>query len=72
VFFDPVSSEPIVWFHRSKSNIIDIFDLMGFDPNTGEELLPITAEVAEEWKAQHALQTRLAPKRTPESGHGAA
>ena len=59
VFFDPRSSEPIVWYYQSKDGNIEIFDLMGFHPDTGEELLPITKEIAEAWRKQVA---RRAPK----------
>ena len=61
-FFDPRSSEPIVWYYRSKDNSIEIFDLMGFNPDTGEELLPITKEVGAEWKRQNAEERRCVPK----------
>jgi TPR repeat protein len=61
-FFDPRSGEPIVWYYRSKGNRIEIFDLMGFDPDTGGELTPITEDAAEEWKIQHN-NTPRAPNR---------
>jgi hypothetical protein len=48
VFFDPRSSEPIVWYYQSKDGSIEIFDLMGFHADTGEELLPITKEIAKQ------------------------
>jgi hypothetical protein len=50
VFFDPRSGEPIVWYSITTDRIIEIFDLMGFNPDTGEELSPITRDVAAEWK----------------------
>jgi hypothetical protein len=61
-FFDPRSSEPIVWYYRSKDNSVEIFDLMGFNPDTGEELLPITKEIGAEWKRQNAEGQRCVPK----------
>jgi hypothetical protein len=62
VFFDPRSGEPIVWYYKNKENSIEIFDLMGFHPDTGEELLPITRDVAEKWKEQFAESARHIPK----------
>lgn len=65
VFFDLRTGEPAIWFVRSKGNGIELFDLMGFHPSTGEELLPITKEVVEEWRAQVA---RRAPQRVDPAG----
>ncbi len=59
VFFDPRSGEPIVWYYQAKDGRIEIFDLMGFHPDTGEELLPVTKEIAEAWREQ---KRRRAPK----------
>jgi len=53
VFFDSRSSEPIIWYYRSKNNEIQLFDLMGFHPDTGDELIPISKEIVEEWKLQN-------------------
>ena len=53
VFFDPGTGEAIVWYHRDRNDQIELYNLMGFDPNTGEELLPVTKEVAQEWKKQN-------------------
>lgn len=60
-FFDPRTGEPIVWYYRSKDNEIQLFDLMGFQPDTGDELIPITKDVVEEWKNQLAKQARRVP-----------
>jgi hypothetical protein len=59
VFFDPRSGEPIVWYYQAKDGSIEIFDLMGFEPDTGEELLPVTKEIADAWRIQ---ETRRPPK----------
>jgi len=60
VFFDLVSGEAIVWYVRRNSGDIEIFDLMGFHPESGEELQPITRDVVESWKQQIA---RRVPQR---------
>jgi hypothetical protein len=52
-FFDPRSGEPTVWYSKDKNGSIEIFDLMGFQPDTGEELHPITRDIADLWKAQN-------------------
>ena len=62
-FFDPRSGESIVWYYKDGRNRIELFDLMGFHPQTGEELLPISKEVAEEWRNRNTKQP-IAP--TPE------
>jgi hypothetical protein len=58
-FFDPRSGEPIIWYYQSKEGMIEIFDLMGFHPDTGEELIPITKDISALWKKQQ----QRAPKR---------
>jgi hypothetical protein len=57
-FFDPRSGEPIVWYYQSKDGNIALYDLMGFEPNTGEELSPVTKQIVQEWKTQ----SRRGPK----------
>ena len=61
-FFDVVSGEPIIWYYQSKEDSIEIFDLMGFHPDTGDELVPITKEIAEVWKRQQIDKARRVPK----------
>jgi TPR repeat protein len=51
-FFDPATGEPIAWYLKNATGQIELFDLMGFHPATGEELLPVTKEVADEWSQQ--------------------
>ncbi len=62
VFFDPRSGEPIVWYYKDKEDVFEIFDLMGFHPDTGKELLPVTKEVAEKWKKQAEERGRHIPR----------
>ena len=62
-FYDLRTGEPIVWYHRDKDDSIELFDLMGFDPQTGDELLPITREIVDLWKAQKKSATTQAPQR---------
>ena len=52
-FFDPRTSEPIVWY-VDHGGAIEIFDLLGYHPETSEELLPVTPEIVDRWKAQQA------------------
>jgi signal transduction histidine kinase len=70
VFFSTLTGEPIVWFTKGGApHTIELFDLMGYSPRTGEELEPITRRVADEWTAdeQSRLQEakRIPPKRIP-------
>ncbi len=53
-FFNPRSSEPSDWYFKDKNGRIEILDLMGFDPETGEELQPVTRDIVDQWKAQNA------------------
>ena len=63
VFFDLKTGEPVIWFAKTKSGEIHLFDLMGFDPETGEELNPISRDVVEEWKSQQRAIAERAPKQ---------
>ena len=68
-FFDPRTGEPIVWYRLSKSDEIKLFDLMGFDPDSGEELLPITKDIVDRWKTDVVEVTRHVPKRIDPSDY---
>jgi TPR repeat protein len=59
-FFDPRTSEPIVWY-VDHGGTIEIFDLMGYHPETSEELLPVTPEIVDRWKAQQRQYARKRP-----------
>lgn len=60
-FFDPTTGEPVVWYFKNDRGQIQLFDLMGFHPQTGDELVPVTREVVEAWKQQNAKVVRRAP-----------
>jgi hypothetical protein len=62
VFFDPRSGEPMVWYSTANDHTIALFDLMGFNPDTGDELVPITHDVVETWKKQEGGRQRRVPK----------
>jgi hypothetical protein len=67
-FFDPRTSEPIVWY-VDRGGTIEIFDLMGYHPETSEELLPVTPEIVDRWKAQQAKYARKPPDRVDPDSH---
>ena len=52
IFFSLRTGEPIVWYHKDENDEIQLFDLMGFDPGTGDELVPITKEMVALWRDQ--------------------
>ena len=62
-FFDPTTGEPVVWYAKNDRGQIELFDLMGFHPQTGEELIPITRDIAQAWKQQAAKVVRRVPIR---------
>src|SRR5262249_10287834 len=45
----------------TDSGLIEAFDLMGFNPDTGQELLPITQDVALLWKQQSDAPQEIFP-----------
>lgn len=63
IFFDVRSGEPSIWYSKSKDGTIEIFDLMGFHPETGEELQPITRDIADLWKAQNERREAQPPQQ---------
>jgi hypothetical protein len=50
VFFDPRTGEEIIWYYKNTNDDIEFFNLMGFHPSTGDELLPVTKEIYELWR----------------------
>ena len=63
VFFDPRTGEPSIWFARGKTDEIELFDLMGFHPETGQELVPVRPEIVAEWKRQQRAIAERPPQR---------
>jgi hypothetical protein len=65
VFFSALTGEPIVWFTKGTApHSIELFDLMGFNPRTGEELKPVTRQIADEWTLDQQQEAqRTPPKR---------
>ena len=61
VFFSERTGNPVVWYSQDKNGLVEAFDLMGFNPDTGKELLPITREMAELWKQQSAAPQQIFP-----------
>ena len=59
VFFAPGTGSPIVWYSREQNGFVEIFDLMGYHPQTGEELTPIAKDIVSVWNDQN----RQAPER---------
>lgn len=51
-FFDRISGEPSVWYHKDESGYIELYDAEGFHPITSRMLSPITTAVAREWLEQ--------------------
>ena len=66
-FFDLRSGEPAIWYAKNKNGNIELFSLMGFHPDTGDELLPVTKEVVASWKDQQAKPKRVSQKVDPET-----
>jgi hypothetical protein len=58
--FDPKTGEPRIWYHRSAGGEwsaggdYEFYNLPGYDPQTGEELLVITRDVLDEWQKSQA------------------
>jgi hypothetical protein len=66
-FFDPGTGEAIIWYSKSATGRIELFDLMGFHPQSGEELLPVTKAVYEDWKRFKSMP--VIPKKVDPGQH---
>jgi hypothetical protein len=62
IFFDARTGEPIIWFWMAKSGEIELFNLMGFNPENGEELKPVTSDVVVAYKTQDAKRKEEAER----------
>ena len=62
LFFDLRSGEPIVWYRTNNDGVVELFDLMGFHAETGDELLPVTREIADLWRKQTEEKQRRIPQ----------
>jgi hypothetical protein len=62
-FFSAISGEPVVWYSKDTSGAIELFDLMGYHPQTGEELKPVTRQIVAEWQSQSAKVVKRAAVR---------
>ncbi len=51
-FFSPLTGEAVAWHYTSSDGSIELYDLMGFHPATGEELSPVTRAIVQKWQAQ--------------------
>src|SRR6478672_7002105 len=63
MFFDVRTGEPNVWYSRNAGGIIKLFDLIGFDPESGQELIPVTPEIVTAWKSQRSRPERVDPEK---------
>jgi hypothetical protein len=70
-FFSLRTGEPIVWFHKNKDGEIELFDLMGFDPETGDELMPISKQVVSVWREQEKRRKEDESRRRQEAARRA-
>ena len=59
-FFDLRTGEPIIWYWRDKDGRVKRFNLMGFHPESGEELQPVNADVIKAYKDQTQAQNLAA------------
>ena len=62
-FFDLRGGEPIVWYRTNNDGVVELFDLMGFHAETGDELLPVTREIADLWRKQADEKQRRIQQR---------
>ena len=69
-FFSSISGEPVVWYAKTSDGGIELFDLMGYHPQTGEELTPVNREIVDLWKKQNEKVAKRAPVRIDPNTYG--
>ena len=62
VFFEPKTGQASIWYSKDASGQIEIFDLMGFHPETGEELAAVTPAAVQTWRRQQAEAAAREPR----------
>lgn len=60
-FFSAISGEPVIWYAADKNGTVELYDLMGYHPQTAEELRPVTPQVVETWKEQNDRTAKRIP-----------
>ena len=57
-FFSPIG-DPVVWYHERKQGEFDFYDAPGFDPKTGQPLVPVSKEVVERLERSKLERARI-------------
>lgn len=57
-FFDRATGWPVVWYVIGAGGEVQLFDLMGFDPQSGQTLKAITPKIVADWREQRDLRLR--------------
>lgn len=52
VFFNPLTGDPVKYYHVDRGGLVEIFLQDGFHPKTGERLRPITREIVVKYEEQ--------------------
>jgi hypothetical protein len=63
-FFHRLTGEAITWYSIGNGGRIVMYNLMGFDPVTGERLTPVTMDIVDAWHKQ--AQAEKQPERIAE------
>ena len=58
VWFNPASGQPQIWYVKEEDGSFVFFDNAGYDPQSGEQLHPISPKVLREWRASLARRKR--------------
>jgi hypothetical protein len=53
-YFSKLTGEPIVWYIIDSNDKVNLFPLPGYDPSTGDKLLPVTKAIIKRYKKEQA------------------
>lgn len=57
-FFDPLTAEPKIWYHKSADGQIELFDSNGYHPQYKEKLQPIAPDIVAQIRKQLEVEAK--------------
>jgi len=55
VFFNPITGEAQIWYHRYPDGTVEFYDRPGYHPVTGDPLEAVTKQIVSDWRAHASV-----------------
>lgn len=62
-YFSKLNGEPLVWYIIDSDDKVELFPLPGYDPSTGDKLLPVTKAVIKRYEKERAEAEKIAEEQ---------